>query len=301
MSKFDDLLNQLGTGKWNLVVFCAAAYWMVHVPCHSVGGAFLTPEVGHECLPSEKDYNITAVSHCSYNSTTAEGRYEERPCDNWMFDNTTYANTLTSEFQLVCEYRFLRPAFKSLYFFGAFFGAPLNGWLSDKYGRRTMLLVGTTTYAVLGNVISWLPNISAILVARFFMGIMHPTSIHCNFILAMEVCKPRYRSLVGILIFLPWTFSIMALGGYGYLLRDWRWFMFTVCLPSLLYLPVLGVIDESPRWLIVKGRHREALNILQRAARWNGAKLPPEEELFAVMKDIQREVRTIWILFRKQF
>ncbi|ROT65471.1 hypothetical protein C7M84_016550 [Penaeus vannamei] len=132
MSKFDELLILLGTGRWNLVTFFAAGYWMIQVPCQSVGGAFLTPEVDHSCRLPPEATNVSEVSQCKYNVTTSVGSFEERPCLQWDFDNTTYTNTLTSEFQLVCEYRFLRPAFKSLYFFGAFVGAPLNGWLSDK-------------------------------------------------------------------------------------------------------------------------------------------------------------------------
>lgn len=56
---------------------------------------------------------------------------------------------------------------------------------------------------------------------------------------AMEMCQLRHRSVVGIMIFLPWAFTIMASGGLAYLIRDWQWYMFTVSLPSLLFLPAL--------------------------------------------------------------
>lgn len=50
------------------------------------------------------------------------------------------------------------------------------------------------------------------------------------------------------------------------------------------------MLDESPRWLIVRGRHDDALRVLQKAARWNKAQLPPEEELRALMDHIRKEV-----------
>lgn len=56
---------------------------------------------------------------------------------------------------------------------------------------------------------------------------------------AMEVNQPKHRAATGILIFLPWAFCVIALGGYGYLLRDWRWLSFTLALPALLFLPAL--------------------------------------------------------------
>lgn len=55
----------------------------------------------------------------------------------------------------------------------------------------------------------------------------------------MEVNQPKHRAATGILIFLPWAFCDIALGGYGYLLRDWRWLSFTLSLPALLFLPAL--------------------------------------------------------------
>ncbi|XP_037793895.1 organic cation transporter protein-like [Penaeus monodon] len=118
-------------------------------------------------------------------------------------------------------------------------------------------------------------------------GLTTPTSAA-----AMEVNEPKYRAAVGILIFLPWALTVLVLGGYGYLLRDWRWLSVTTSLPCLLFLPMLLVLDESPRWLIVRGRHDDALRVLQKAARWNKAQLPPEEELRALMDHIRKEALT---------
>ncbi|ROT83769.1 organic cation transporter protein [Penaeus vannamei] len=152
-----------------------------------------------------------------------------------------------------------------------------------------MLVVGSMTYSVLANILSWLPNFSVILALRFCMGLMHPTSIHAGYTLAMEVNQPKHRAATGILIFLPWAFCVIALGGYGYLLRDWRWLSFTLALPALLFLPALWFIDESPRWLIVRGRYDDASRVLRRAARLNKVDLPPEEELRTIMEHVKKE------------
>nr|XP_027228174.1 solute carrier family 22 member 6-like [Penaeus vannamei] len=156
MSTFDDLLRRLGTGKWNLTVFLSVCYWLLLLPSHSVGPAFLTPEVGHTCRLPEKvadEETITNMtgSQCSYTVTTTDGSTDERPCTEWDFDNTTYTKTITSEFKLVCSRSFLRPTFKSITFFGALVAAPFSGWMSDRYGRKVMLSVGTVSYALLAN------------------------------------------------------------------------------------------------------------------------------------------------------
>ncbi|XP_047482516.1 organic cation transporter protein-like [Penaeus chinensis] len=296
MSTFDDLLQLLGTGKWNLMSFLSICYWVSLLPSHNVGPAFLTPEVGHTCrLPENATGggNVTNMtgSQCSYEVTTADGSTEERPCTEWNFDNATYTNTITSEFNLVCSLSFLRPTFKSISFFGALIGAPFSGWMSDRYGRKMMLSVGTVSYALLANALCWLPDIYSILTVRFLVGFMTPTSVHAGYTLSMETCDPRYRAATGILIFLPWTVSLILLGGVGFLIRDWRELMFTLSLPMFLFLPVLWFIDESPRWLIVRGRHQHALRVLQKAGRWNKVAMPAEEELYAIMENIQKEAQ----------
>ncbi|XP_063612634.1 solute carrier family 22 member 2-like, partial [Penaeus indicus] len=168
----------------------------------------------------------------------------------------------------------------------------LNGWLSDRLGRKTMLVVGSVIFTLMTNILPWLPSLNIMLFFRFVMGMMQPTSVHAGYILAMEVNEPKYRTAVGVLIFLPFALAVIVLGGYGYLLRDWRWLSVTTSLPCLLFLPMLLLLDESPRWLIVRGRYDDALRVLRKAARWNKAQLPPEEELRALMDHIRKEALT---------
>lgn len=52
-------------------------------------------------------------------------------------------------------------------------------------------------------------------------------------------------------------------------------------------------MDESPRWLVVRGYHGLALRTLQKAARWNKASLPPAHRILQILKDGQHEVRVM--------
>ncbi|KAG0728153.1 Solute carrier family 22 member 21 [Chionoecetes opilio] len=52
---------------------------------------------------------------------------------------------------------------------------------------------------------------------------------------------------------------------------------------------IRSFMNESPRWLVVMGRHKEALSVLQRAARLNGTSLPPKDHLLAVMKNVEQQ------------
>nr|XP_027214874.1 organic cation transporter protein-like [Penaeus vannamei] len=159
--------------------------------------------------------------------------------------------------------------------FGVTIGAPFNGVLADRYGRKMTMAVGFVAYSALAIGSCWIPNLSALLLSRFLMGAVDPTILKTGYILGMEVADPKWRTHIGIALFLPWALSLMAWGGFAYLVREWRMLQLTVSLLCLAFLPTLWFMDESPRWLAVRGQHRRALRVLQRAARWNGVALPP--------------------------
>lgn len=67
----------------------------------------------------------------------------------------------------------------------------------------------------------------------------------------------------------------MLLAIVTYFIRDWVVLCWTTSLPFLLYFLYIIVMPESPRWLLAKGKHDEALVILENMARINKKELPP--------------------------
>ncbi|KAB7499955.1 hypothetical protein Anas_11164 [Armadillidium nasatum] len=217
----------------------------------------------------------------TYNVTTEE---LQEKCTSWIYNDTYFENTLTSEFDLVCDDSYLRPVFHSVLTIGRFLGAPINGYLSDRYGRRTLMLI-TSLIAIISVLLTTLAtNFNIILVLRFFTGL---TS-------GMEACEPRLRTSVGMLISLPWAFGTMWWGALGYMIKDWRWLLRVSTIPGYLCLALLLFVSESPRWLIVSGSHDLALKAIKRAGKWNKVTLPSDEELLTRMKT--PELRRITIL-----
>ncbi|XP_045120869.1 organic cation transporter protein-like [Portunus trituberculatus] len=104
--------------------------------------------------------------------------------------------------------------------------------------------------------------------------------------------EPKVRPAVGYVIYISWALAMMVYGGFGFLIRDWRLLQTVVTLPGFLIIPGLWLIDESPRWLIVNGRWREALQVLTKVSRWHGVDLPPEAEMKALVEE-QPEVDKI--------
>ncbi|XP_071547413.1 organic cation transporter protein-like isoform X2 [Panulirus ornatus] len=286
-SKFDELLTQLGTGTWNILYFACCSYWFLLIPCQVFSVVYLAPPLNYTCRPPQLENVTISEDSCTYwvNTSTSEGMIEE-PCTEWDFDSTIYSSTLTSEFRLVCDRAILRATYQSINTLATIFSSMICGYVADRYGRKALVSVAQTLYCITCIGIFLLTNFEVILAFRFILGALATPTLHT---LALEVSETSKRSMVGIVLGLPWAMGTMAWGAFAYFIRDWRWLQATVSIPLLLIFPMIYLLDESPRWLIVRGQHDRALKVLKRAARLNKATLPPNEDLQLMMKDIQKE------------
>ena len=56
------------------------------------------------------------------------------------------------------------------------------------------------------------------------------------------------------------------------------------------------IMDESPRWLMMEGRHEEAIKILKKMAKMNGRSLPEDRYLKVLTDKIDEEVSQIHMI-----
>ena len=49
----------------------------------------------------------------------------------------------------------------------------------------------------------------------------------------------------------------MLLACLAYYIRDWVWLQLAVSIPLSLFVLFFFIIDESPRWLLIKGKMKQ--------------------------------------------
>jgi sugar porter (SP) family MFS transporter len=148
---------------------------------------------------------------------------------------------------------------------GAIVGAVSAGRLSDRIGRRRVLLALGIVFIVGSVVCAVVPNSGALIAGRVFLGlgVGGCSALVPVYLSEMAPAKARGR-LAGLNQLMIVTGLLL---GYcvNFLLahtENWRLMLASGALPALLLVAGLPFLPESPRWLMTKGRTEEAARLL---------------------------------------
>ena len=155
---------------------------------------------------------------------------------------------------------------------GTILGALIGGRLADRYGRKNLLFAIGILY-VTGSLGTALAPTHAFLMAfRFLGGVGVGLSSVCAPIYTAEIAPARIRGrLVGLVQFNIVLGILLAyLSNYiiQMIITDekvaWRWMLGVMLIPSVVFLLLLVSVPETPRWLMSRGRDKEAVEISRR-------------------------------------
>lgn len=151
---------------------------------------------------------------------------------------------------------------------GIFFGGPIFGYLTDRFGRRKIFILDLVAFVVLGALQGVVTNNWQLLVLRLLLGfaIGAEYAIGPAMLAEFVPSKGRGRRLsslqacwyVGFLIAVVVAYGLIAIG------LDWRWVLATSAVPGLATLILRQGLPESPRWLMSKGREDQARDIVNK-------------------------------------
>jgi MFS transporter, SHS family, lactate transporter len=136
-------------------------------------------------------------------------------------------------------------------------GALIFGWLADRYGRRTPLMIDVACYSLIELLTAFSPNFTVFLVLRALFGIAMGGEWGVGAAIAMEGVPPKRRGLFsGILqegyaagyLFAAaayfGVFKITALAGLQSI--DWRILFAIGALPAFLVLYIRAYVPNPP-------------------------------------------------------
>jgi len=148
---------------------------------------------------------------------------------------------------------------------GTVLGSLLGGFPTERYGRRkTLLFIGLLYFvSAVGSAIA--PETYSFMIARFIGGLGVGIATVASPLYISEISPPRLRGRLAGLFQFNIVFGILIAFVSNYVLGKylsdgiaWRWMLGVEAFPALLYSILCFTIPESPRWLIIHGRQREA-------------------------------------------
>ncbi|KAL0332786.1 UNVERIFIED_CONTAM: Monosaccharide-sensing protein 2 [Sesamum calycinum] len=144
-----------------------------------------------------------------------------------------------------------------------------SGPVSDWLGRRPMLILSSVLYCLSGLVMWWSPNVNVLLLARLMDGFGIGLAVTLVPVYISETAPPEIRGLLNTLP--QFTGAAGMFMSYCMVFRmslkdspSWRLMLGVLSLPSLIYFALaIFFLPESPRWLVSKGKMKEAKQVLQ--------------------------------------
>lgn len=166
----------------------------------------------------------------------------------------------------------------------ATFGMMVAGPLSDRLGRRPVLKIAAVLFAISAVASALAPSFLLLVIARMIGGFGVGAALIIAPMYIAEIAPPKVRGrmvsfnqlniVIGISAAFFSNYLILTLGQSDHAwvesLRladwNWRWMLGIETLPAVLYFFALLFVPESPRWLALRRRESEALEVLEKVS-----------------------------------
>ena len=204
---------------------------------------------------------------------------------------------------------------------GSIAGVIVAGSLSDKFGRKIVLIISAVLFSVsaIGCMIAG--NEVQLVIARILGGIGIGVASVISPLYIAEISIPSSRGRLVSMYQLAITVGFLGayLANYGlqrysesllgkgipddlygkiFGTEAWRGMLGMEAIPALLFFSMLFLIPESPRWLVVKGEEKKASSILKKIY----GKIEANNQINNIKNLISLETDTNWrMLFQPGF
>ncbi|MBN1791601.1 MAG: sugar porter family MFS transporter [Bacteroidales bacterium] len=151
--------------------------------------------------------------------------------------------------------------------FGCIAGVFLAGKAGDRYGRKKVLMMAALLFFISAVGSASAHSLIFFLFARILGGLAVGVASILSPMYIAELAPARYRGTLVSLNQLAIVVGILVAFFSNYLLvntgeNNWRWMLLVMAAPAILLYFSLFLVPESPRWLVARGRNKDALRVL---------------------------------------
>lgn len=156
---------------------------------------------------------------------------------------------------------------------GRFIFTPIMGYFSDRFGRRTILIIGIFGSSTFAMIQSFSVNYSMFIMLEFLSNAASSIIYSAAFVLALEWVGVKNRIMLITLVTATYPLGQIFLGLTALLTQNFRILLRIISAPGFFIITYIWLAPESIRWLVVNGKHKQVAAIVTRAARINRIEL----------------------------
>ena len=149
---------------------------------------------------------------------------------------------------------------------GIFFGGPIFGYLTDRFGRRKIFILDLIAFVILGALQGVVDSAPLLLALRFALGLAIGAEYAIGQTMLAEFVPSQGRGRRLSSLQASWYGGFLLAVVVAYILDglgvSWQLILATGAIPGLAMLLLRQGLPESPRWLASRGREDEAKEIV---------------------------------------
>jgi len=150
---------------------------------------------------------------------------------------------------------------------GAVIGSVIGGALTNRFGRRTMIIVAGAIFAVSAACTALAPTVPWLIAARVVSGIGIGIASFISPMYIAELVPAKVRGALVAVNMLAITTGVVGayLVDYAFSAsQGWRYMFGLAAIPAIALVLGMWWLPDSPRWLISKSKVEQARQVLKR-------------------------------------
>ena len=173
---------------------------------------------------------------------------------------------------------------------GAILGALFCGKITDRLGRKKIILAAAVIFAVGALWSGFAPDVYNLIIARLFLGVAIGVSSFAVPLYIAEIAPAKLRGQLVTMFQLMITIGVLVSYFSDLFFANeqdmtcWRPMFYVGVIPALVLLVGMAFMPETPRWLMSKGKTEQSRKILSR--------IESPDSVEAIITQINDEINT---------
>ncbi|XP_061713837.1 organic cation transporter protein-like [Cydia pomonella] len=201
-------------------------------------------------------------------------------CERVVYENY---NSVAAEFDLGCE-PWKRTMIGTVHNIGLIISYILYGFVSDRYGRKVIIVGTPILVGIVGLVKSFSVNYWMLLALEFIETAFGYGN--ASMVLSLEAVSQNGRVAFSCIWDIFTNIGTAFFGLIAWKVPYWRHLLRAIYAPLLVVVFYIFLIDEGVRWLLAHNKNDEAVRVLNKVAKINNVELSNKAK--QMMKSIEQ-------------